>query len=165
MTISKDEFRRVLGHFATGVTIVTTRDEEGKPYGLTVNAFTSVSLDPLLVLICIDNSAGGYKLFAKGKYFGVNILSEKQEELSRRFSTRGNSDRFENLRYIEGNTGAPLLSESLARLECRIVAVYPGGDHTIFLAAVEEASSNHGRPLIFYRGRYAQLLLKAEEQH
>jgi len=157
MTISKDEFRRVLGHFATGVTIVTIKDEQGKPYGLTVNSFTSVSLEPLLVLICIDHSAQGYSQFSVGRYFGVNILTEAQEELSRRFADRQITDRFENLPYVEGKTGVPLLPNSLAWLECRITEAYPGGDHTIFIGVVEEASFDKGDPLIFYRGRYAQL--------
>jgi flavin reductase (DIM6/NTAB) family NADH-FMN oxidoreductase RutF len=157
MTISKDEFRRVLGCFATGVTIVTIADEEGKPYGLTVNSFTSVSLEPLLVLICIDHSAQGYSQFSVGRYFGVNILTEAQEALSRRFADRQIADRFENLPYHEGKTGVPLLPNSLASLECRITDAYPGGDHTIFIGAVEEACVYKGDPLIFYRGRYAQL--------
>jgi flavin reductase (DIM6/NTAB) family NADH-FMN oxidoreductase RutF len=162
MALTKEEFRRVLGHFGTGVTIVTITDEEGKPYGLTVNSFTSVSLDPFLVLICIDHSAQGYSQFAVGKYFGVSILTEEQQELSNRFADRMITNRFENLHYLEGRTGVPLLANSLATLECRIIQAYPGGDHTIFVGAVEVTSSNEGRPLMFYRGRYTKLLLEGE---
>lgn len=157
MTISKDEFRRVMGHFATGVTIVTIKDEQGKPYGLTVNSFTSVSLDPLLVLICVAQAAQGYAHFSVGRYFGVNILTKDQEELSNRFANREIVDRFENLPYHEGKTGVPLLPNSLAWLECRIIEAYPGGDHTIFLGAVEDAGVHQGAPLIFYRGRYVSM--------
>lgn len=163
MTLTKDEFRRVLGHFATGVTIVTTTDDQGKPYGLTVNSFTSVSLDPFLVLICIDHSAQGYAQFSVGRYFGVSILTEDQEDLSSRFANRAITDRFEGLPYDRGQTGVPLLPHSLAWLECRITEAYPGGDHTIFLGAVEHAATSAGRPLVFYRGRYARLSAEAEK--
>jgi len=164
MGISKDDFRRVLGHFATGVTIVTIKDEAGNPYGLTVNSFTSVSLEPLLVLICLSHAAQGYSFFSKGRPFGVSILTLDQEELSNRFASREITDRFENVPYIEGKTGVPLLPNSLAWLECRIVEAYPGGDHTIFIGAVEEACFHPGAPLIFFSGRYAQLLPEAESQ-
>lgn len=154
MAPTEAEFRHALGHYATGVTVVTIRDDEGRPYGLTVNSFTSVSLDPLLVLVCIDHTAHGYPYFSRGKHFGVNILSESQEDLSRRFADRRISDRFENLPWVEGATGVPLLPDSLAWLECRITEAYAGGDHTIFLGGVEEVRVAGGYPLIFYRGRY-----------
>jgi flavin reductase (DIM6/NTAB) family NADH-FMN oxidoreductase RutF len=162
MTISKDDFRRIMGHFATGVTIVSVKDERGKPFGLTVNSFTSVSLEPLLVLVCIDHSAQSYSLFRKGAYFGVSILTPEQVALSNRFASRQIVDRFENVPYVEGKTGVALLPNSLARLECRIVEAYPGGDHTIFIGAVEDGRCDGGSPLLFFGGRYGELMPEPE---
>jgi flavin reductase (DIM6/NTAB) family NADH-FMN oxidoreductase RutF len=98
-----------------------------------------------------------------GRYFGVSILTEEQEDLSSRFANHAITDRFENLPYDRGQTGVPLLPNSLAWLECRITEAYPGGDHTIFLGAVERAATSAGRPLAFYRGRYARLAPEAEK--
>lgn len=158
MPVSKEEFRRVVGCFATGVTVVTTRDPKGYPYGLTVNAFTSVSLDPLLVLICIDKNRRGHESFQASGFFAVNILTEEQKEISTTFATRNSTDRFANLNYKEGITGAPILNDALAFLECRIVHAYEGGDHTIFIGEVQRAETLAQKdPLIFYGGGYAGL--------
>jgi flavin reductase (DIM6/NTAB) family NADH-FMN oxidoreductase RutF len=155
--ITSDKFRQVMGNFATGVTVVTTVDQDGKPYGLTVNAFTSVSLNPLLVLICLDNKLSGFEAFKNSKRFGVSMLSEHQEELSRLFATK-ESERPASI-YFGGNLGMPLLRNSLAVMECETVAMYSGGDHTIFLgqvltAEVLEAGKN---PILYFRGKYQRL--------
>jgi flavin reductase (DIM6/NTAB) family NADH-FMN oxidoreductase RutF len=154
--VNADQFRQVMGNFATGITVVTTRDSSGNPYGLTVNSFTSVSLDPLLVLVCFANQLSGLETFRSAKHFGVSMLSEHQEDLSRMFAKK-DSDRPASL-YFEGSLGMPLLKNSLAVMECEITAVYPGGDHQIFLGEVQTAhllQADH--PLLYFRGKYQRL--------
>lgn len=154
--IDQDTFRSVLGRFASGITIVTVRDRDGRDFGMTVSAFCSLSLDPPMVLVCIDRAASMYTMLLEHPRFAVNILSSEQEAASRRFADP-ESDRFDGLAYTRGESGAVLLSGALAHLECRVVAHHEGGDHTIFTAEVERAEPAHGRPLLYYRGGYAQL--------
>src|SRR5258708_1053110 len=138
MAIEKDFFRQVMGHFATGVTVVTTNNH-GELAGLTVNAFCSVSLDPPLVLVCVDLSSTTLSHMRDSGIFAVNILTDKQEELSSCFAT-SSSERYENFCYAEhhvATTGAPIIDGALAFIDARIVAEYPGGDHVIFLGQVE----------------------------
>ncbi len=138
MAIEKDFFRQVLGQFATGVTVVTTNNR-GTLSGLTVNAFCSVSLDPPLVLVCVDLTSNTLPLIRESKNFAVNILTKEQEHLSRCFSTPS-IERYENFchaEYVTAATGAPILTNSLAFIDTRVVAEYPGGDHVIFLGQVE----------------------------
>ena len=145
-----------MGNFATGITVVTTVDKDGKPYGLTVNAFTSVSLDPLLVLVCLDNKLSGLQAFADSRRFGVSMLSEAQEELSRMFANK-DSERPANV-YVEGKLGMPLLRNSIAVMECNTIAMHPAGDHTIFVGEVEHAEVlEAGKPLLYFRGKYQKL--------
>lgn len=155
--IDPSEFRRVMGHFPTGVTIVTTRDEEGGPCGLTVNAFTSVSLDPTLVLVCIERDADSHGCIERAGFFAVNVLEEaKGESLSRRFATWGVEDKFVGLAFNEGATGAPLLEVALAWVECRVAQRVAAGDHTVFIGEVVSADAHEGRPLVYYRGGYGR---------
>jgi flavin reductase (DIM6/NTAB) family NADH-FMN oxidoreductase RutF len=156
LPVSQEEFRSVLGHFATGVSVVTARGDDGKTRGLTVSAFSSLSLDPPLILICIDRRASLHDHLPVESHFCVNILTEDQEVISRRFASK-EADRFEGLGYEEGMGGAPLLEGSLATIECRVVEACPGGDHTIFIGQVERSSVNEGRPLTYYRGGYSRL--------
>ena len=154
--LTKDHFRRVMGQFATGVTVVTTRLGD-QVHGLTANAVCSVSLEPLLVLVCVDHSADTHPLLEKSGVFAVNILSEKQEDLSRLFAgpTEEKAGHLEAMGYRTAVTGAPIIEGCLAYLDCRVVAAYPGGDHTIFVGQVEEAEiTDDGPPLLFFRGRY-----------
>ena len=140
-------FRRVMGQFATGVTIVTTRSQTGIA-ALTVNSFTSVSLDPLLVLVCVDLRSHSLPTFREGGVFAVNILTQEQEALSNRFAT-SSPDRYEYLqreRHYLAATGSPILADTLGFIDARIVAEYPGGDHVIFLGQVE-AMGYHGHAL------------------
>src|SRR5262252_8751288 len=130
--VNSDQFRQVMGNFATGITVVTTRDGSGKPYGLTVNSFTSVSLNPILVLVCLDNKVSGLQAFKDSKHFGVSVLSEHQEHLSRMFAKK-DSERPPTI-YFEGKLGVPLLKDCIATMECETMEVYAGGDHQIFLA-------------------------------
>jgi flavin reductase (DIM6/NTAB) family NADH-FMN oxidoreductase RutF len=156
--IDADTFRSVLGRFATGITIVTSRDEAGTDHGMTVSAFCSVSLDPALVLICVDHAASMHGLLLSHPTFGVSILSSPQEAYSRRFAEL-DSERFDGIAYSRGENGVVLLDEALAHLECHVLQHYDAGDHTVFIAEVDRANPLplDGRPLLYYRGGYAQL--------
>jgi flavin reductase (DIM6/NTAB) family NADH-FMN oxidoreductase RutF len=157
MAIDPGELRRVMGCFATGVTIITTRDQGGKPYGLTANAVTSLSLTPPLLLICVDRKAETYPHFFDSKLFVLNILAEDQEALSRRFATTG-GDKFVGLDFLHGRLDTPILAGTLGHVECRIVETLEGGDHVIHIGQVEHAEAREGRPLLFFRGKYRQLI-------
>ena len=155
--ISSDQFRQVMGNFATGITVVTTRDNGGEPRGLTVNSFTSVSLNPVLVLVCFDNHLSSLDAFKESKKFGVSMLGDDQEEISRIFAKR-DAERPLSL-YFEGKLGLPLLKNSIAVMECETVATYPGGDHQIFLGEVKHGEVLHPghKPLLYFRGKYRTL--------
>ena len=155
MSIDQDEFRRVMSHFASGVTVVTTT-HGGTHFGITVSSFASLSLDPQLVLICIDRRYNSHAALEQAGCFAVNILDEDGEHLSRHFASR-EADKFEGIAYRIGLTGAPLLNEALATVECRIVQQAPGGDHTIFMGEVLAARTRKGKPLLYYRSGYHQL--------
>jgi len=157
MPVSKDEFRSAMSRFASGVTVVTTRDEAGQPSGITVSSFASLSLEPPLVLICIDKRTHIHSLLVEGRHFAVNVLAEDQEILSRRFASR-DVDRFSGTGYTDGVTGVPILNDVLTAIECRVVQVCTGGDHTIFIGEVEHALVSDGKPLAYFRGGYAQLV-------
>lgn len=156
MGIGPDEFRHVLGHFASGVTVVTTWDADGRPTGLTASAFTSVSLEPPLILVCVDHKAQSYPALRASSRFAVNVLAVEHETLSRRFATT-DADKFNGVSYHPGPLGLPLLPEALAHLECRTVHAYSGGDHTIFVGEVEAAHAHDGEPLLYFRGDYTRL--------
>jgi flavin reductase (DIM6/NTAB) family NADH-FMN oxidoreductase RutF len=154
--IDADTFRSVLGRFASGVTIVTTRDAHDVDHGMTVSAFCSLSLDPPMVVFCVDHAASMHDMLLAHPSCGVSILSSNQEAYSRRFADQDN-ERFDGIAYSRGESGAVLLDDALAHLECRLVAHHEGGDHTVFIAHVDRAEPRHGRPLLYYRGGYAQL--------
>lgn len=157
MTIDPDSFRSVLGRFASGITVVTTRDAEQRDVGMTVSAFCSVSLDPPLVQVCVDREASLHAAMLTTTRYGVSILAAEQEALSRRFATAESARRFDGIGYRRGESGVVLLDDALAHLECRIVASHESGDHTIFVGEVESATARNARPLLYYRGGYAQL--------
>src|SRR5687768_4505000 len=154
--IDHDAFRAVMGRFASGVTVVTSVDADGFDEGMTVSAFCSLSLDPPMVLFCVDRIASMFESLATAPGFIVNILSESQEALARRFSGP-DPNRFEGIGYTRGSSGPVILEDVLGYLECRRVAAYEGGDHRIYVGEVEAAQSKEGRPLLYYRGGYAQL--------
>lgn len=158
MPFDSKEFRRACGQFATGVTIVTARATDGTPVGLTANSFTSVSLEPPLVLVCVDKKIGSYQAFREGAPYAVHVLAEDQADLSTRFATRG-TDKFAGLAWREGLDGVPILPDYIALFECRVVHAYDGGDHTIFVGRVENLEVAHPDrpPLLFFRGRYASI--------
>jgi 3-hydroxy-9,10-secoandrosta-1,3,5(10)-triene-9,17-dione monooxygenase reductase component len=153
--VTKGEFRHILGHFATGVTVITTCDADGVPRGFTANAFTSLSLDPPLVVVCVDKRSHTYPaLQASRAAFAVNILSRDQEELSRLFASK-EQDKFSGLSFSLGPLGQPILHEVLAFLECRVIERFPGGDHTILVAEVHHLGTvADEEPLLYYRGAY-----------
>jgi 3-hydroxy-9,10-secoandrosta-1,3,5(10)-triene-9,17-dione monooxygenase reductase component len=153
------QFRDALGAFATGVTIVTTRDATGRDVGLTANSFNSVSLEPPMVLWSLAKSARSLPAFLAASHFAVHVLAVDQEELSARFAARG-VDKFAGLDLERGAAGVPLLRGCSARFQCRAAFQHDGGDHVIFVGAVESFDQSGRTPLIFHGGRYALTIQK-----
>jgi flavin reductase (DIM6/NTAB) family NADH-FMN oxidoreductase RutF len=156
MSLDARVLRTMMGHFATGVTVITTRDKNGQNYGITANAFTSVSLNPPLALVCIDKNAQCYRCFQEAKLFAVNILGREQQEISQRFATKG-INKFEGISWHLGESGVPILDGVMASVECKVVERFEGGDHTIYLAEITGGSVSNGDPLLFYKGKYHRL--------
>jgi len=154
--IDSDQFRRILAKFASGITVATARDADGAPHGMTASSFTSVSLSPPLVLICVDHRARILEHFRIGKYFGINILDAGQRYLSERFSG-SISDRFAGVAWYPGEAGVPLLADVLATLECVRVNIVTAGDHDIVIGEVLHADCRDGDPLVFYGSQYRSL--------
>jgi flavin reductase (DIM6/NTAB) family NADH-FMN oxidoreductase RutF len=154
--VTSEEFRRACGRFATGVTIASVVDSKGSPHGLTVSSFTSVSLEPPLVLICLGHAVSVIEHFRVAKFFGINMLAEGQRELSDRFARKG-QDRFDGLEWQPGETGVPLLPGALAAIECAVHQRVPSGDHDIFVGEMLRARVAEGNPLIHFAGRYRGL--------
>jgi len=149
-------FRRVLGHFPTGVALVTAMTPSG-PTGIAVNSFTSVSLDPPLVLFCVANSSSTWPALRQAGVFSVNVLGEDDADICRRFAQRG-IDRFAGMPYHLGATGAPVLNGVAAHLDCWRYAVHDGGDHAIVLGRVAHLDADEAvRPLVFHGGHYCAL--------
>jgi flavin reductase (DIM6/NTAB) family NADH-FMN oxidoreductase RutF len=147
------DYRNALGQFATGVTIVTARAKDGRAIGLTVNSFTSVSLDPPLVLWCLSRQATDFTHFNRARHFAVNVLSAKQHHLSRQFSTTV-ADKFSGIECEDASDGSPLLEEATAHFICRVAGRFDGGDHVIIVGEVEKYHWREGEPLVFHAGRY-----------
>ncbi len=157
MSVTSAEFRRALGCFATGVTVITV-DYEGQVQGMTANAFASVSLDPPLVLVCVDHRARTHAHLHAKKRFGVNVLAENQQVVSEYYARaaqdHGHAERDAKARFDRTAHGTPVLNGALAYLECRLDTAQNAGDHTIFIAEVEEVVVRQGDPLLYYRGEY-----------
>ena len=154
------DFRQALGQFATGVTVVTAERAPGQVHGMTANALTAVSLEPLLILICVDQQAHLLPRINKGKRFGVSVLKENQRAISEYFAqTEENAQTEERLgiRFDCTPSGIPVLEDTLVQLGCNVVASYISGDHTIFLGEVETVSIFSGEPLLYVRGQYRQI--------
>ena len=149
-------FRGACSRFTTGIAIVTLIGTDGSPYGLTVNSFTSVSLDPPLILVCLDNRSHVLKHFEVGCKFGVNVLSEQQRELSQMF-TRYSADRFSRAEWLPGKSGVPLFAGTIATFECALTHATPGGDHMILIGGVEEVSYSEGNGLAYFSSNYRVL--------
>jgi flavin reductase len=157
MTLSADKFRNAMGCFATGVTIITL-ENAGKVHGMTANAFASVSLDPLLVLVCVDQRTLTHELMQEKQRFGINVLAADQEGISRYYADPDrlhiDAEEKAGARFERTRHGTPILCGALAYLECRLHNAQQAGDHTIFVAAVEDAVVREGDPLLFFRGDY-----------
>jgi flavin reductase (DIM6/NTAB) family NADH-FMN oxidoreductase RutF len=150
-------YRRTCARFTTGITVVTVLDSLGRPHGMTVNSFSSVSLDPPLVLVSIDlrNAILGH--FISSSWFAINILAEHQEELSRRFSSPA-ENRFIDVSWHAGVSGTPILDGVLAHLECSVVQTFEAGDHTVLIGEVRQAGYVEGKPLVFFNSGYQSLV-------
>lgn len=155
MSLDSRSFRKTLGCFASGVTVVTTLTPgAGEPVGVTVSAFSSLSLDPPLVLFCLGNSTSSMDAFKAFGHFAINILSERQRDLSIRFASRS-ADKWQGVPTTTWTSGVPILSGCLANLECSLVNIVDGGDHQIFIGKVEKLKHQEGgSPLVYFRGTY-----------
>jgi len=160
--VGPQAFLRACAQFTTGVAITTVLDASGSPYGMTVNSFTSVSLDPPLVLVCIDRKARILEHFLATEFFAINILRESQQALSVRFARPG-EDRFGSVQWYAGDTGAPLIPNSLATRECAVFQRLESGDHTILIGEVVSAIRHEGRPLVYFSSGYQNLERPAAE--
>ncbi len=156
MPVDKDTFLKAMGCFAAGVTVVTTVDADGTPHGLTATAFSSVSLDPPLALVCIGMESGSYSHFVSAESFAINFLSADQADVSQRFASSG-EDKFDGVGWRTGELGMPLLSGTVGFAECRKVHSYGGGDHTIFVGQIEAGDGNELQPLTYFRGGYRRV--------
>ena len=156
--VSSEEFRRACGRFATGVAIASVVDEGGMAHGLTVSSFTSVSLHPPLLLICLGHDVTMIEAFRRAAHFGINILREQDKELSQRFATKG-LDKFNGIGWRTGQTGVPLIDCALTTIECETHQRIISGDHDILVGRVVATRVGDGAPLIYYASRYRKLAL------
>ena len=157
MSFDSRKFRDALGQFATGITVVTTLAEDGKPLGVTVNSFSSLSLEPPLILFSLARQGGHCPEFEKAGQFCVNILNGHQQDLSDRFAS-SMKNRFNGIQHGLGENGCPVFADSLAVLECSAYATHDGGDHVIFVGKVTSMLTNDAeKSLIYYKGGYREL--------
>jgi flavin reductase (DIM6/NTAB) family NADH-FMN oxidoreductase RutF len=165
MSLDGSEFRKAMGCFATGVTVITL-DLEGEVHGMTANAFASVSLDPLLVLVCVDQRAATHAHLHARKRFGINVLCADQRRISQYYArpdrTHEHAEQEAGARFDRTQHGTPMLRGALAYLECRLHSAAAAGDHTIFIGEVEAAVVRDGEPLLFFRGKYRRVGEHAE---
>ena len=155
--IDPRDFRNALGTYATGVTIITAAGADGKPYGITCNSFASVSLNPPLVLWSLVLYSSSLSVFQNASHFAVNVLGASQQALANKFA-KSSEDKFVGVDWTSGIGNAPLLMNSVANFQCRAVNRYYGGDHVIFLGAVEAYAYNRNEPLLFARGGYGRFV-------
>jgi len=149
-------FRKLAGHWLTGVSVVTTQDPDGKPVGMTMSAVTSLSIDPPQFLICVDHRAKTLAAIIASGHFCINYLRYDQENLATAFARRG-EDRFAALAHRVEHTGSPVIEGAIAFIECKVNAVYPGGDHTIIVGDAVNGDAPGGEPLAYFRGSYRRL--------
>lgn len=155
MPFDSPKQRKIMGRFATGVTVVTTDGPAGL-HGLTANAVASLSLDPPLVLVAIDKHAASLEYLRQNRCFAVNILALDQEAISRRFATPGPKE-FGDLEWATASTGAPILAGGLGFVDCRVIDVLPGGDHEVFIGEIVAGEAREGLPLLYFAGGYRRL--------
>jgi len=156
MSFSTKQYREALGRFATGVAVVTCPGDGMGPVGVTVNSFSSLSLDPPLILWCLDKGSDRSDVFRNCDHFVVNVLATGQQDLSVRFAEVGQHD-FSGIRHEPGVLGVPVLPDALAVLECNVEARHDGGDHVIYVGRVLEMSSRDGEPLLYFSGQYREI--------
>jgi flavin reductase (DIM6/NTAB) family NADH-FMN oxidoreductase RutF len=154
---SAEAFREACAKFATGVAVATVRASDGTPHGLTVSSFTAVSIDPPLILVCIDYACTFIEHFRASTHFGVNVLAESQRELSIIFAEKPEG-RFDGVEWYSSESGVPLLRNCLTTIECRVSSIVEAGDHAVFLAQVVDAESRDGVPLLYFNRDYRSLL-------
>ncbi|MCS0494765.1 flavin reductase family protein [Ancylobacter sp. MQZ15Z-1] len=154
--ISPGELRTFAGHFATGVAVVTTTDPGGALHGVTITAVTSLSLEPPLFLICLDQRSNTLAALLESGHFVLHFLSREQAAISRVFASK-QSDKFAEIRHRPGRRGSPIIEDVVAAAECSIREVCPGGDHSIIIGAVDHVHVHGGEPLLYHRGAYAAL--------
>jgi flavin reductase (DIM6/NTAB) family NADH-FMN oxidoreductase RutF len=150
------QLRRALASFATGVTVVTTMHDKTAPVGITVNSFTSVSLDPPLILWCLGNDTDSYDIFANCTHFAVHVLHQEQEEISQIFSTK-NSSKFTDIDWETGEFGSPLLKDFASCFQCETETTYAGGDHIILLGRVKSIETQKKQPLVYHNSAYCRI--------
>jgi len=159
MSVTSSDFRRAMGSFSTGVTVITV-DQQGEVHGMTANAFTAVSLDPVLVLVCVDQRARTHAHLHARKRFGVNVLRNDQKAISEYYARSTETPQHAEeagARFERTAHGTPVLQGALAYLECRLHTAQPAGDHTIFIAEVEEVMVRDGEPLLYFRSQYRDI--------
>ena len=159
--VEQQVFRDVIGRFASGVTVITT-NAQGSAFGTTASAVSSLSMDPPMLLVCLNKTSETGRAVAEAGVFGVNILAEGQEELAYKFARKG-ADKFEGVAVETGQTGVPLLADGLANLECQVTESVTGGTHTVLLARVAVAKGRDGAPLTYFRGKFGRLESTREE--
>jgi len=157
--LDSSEFRRILGHWVTGVGVVSARSPDGRPCGLTANAVSSLSLVPPLVLVCVEHVSDTHACILSARAFALSMLRQDQERLARRFAAYDIEEKFEGVAFREELTGSPVLEDALAWLDCRLWAAYEGGDHTIFVGEILAGDAREGTPLAYYRSGFAGLTL------
>lgn len=159
MTVGVDDFKKAMQLWASGVTVVTTQSEKFGIQGMTVTAFSSVSINPPQVLVCINESADTGTGIQESQYFAVNVLSSTQQDVSNQFAGGSSQkQRFENTPWTVGITGAPILDNSIMSLECKVIEKIHAGTHWIIIGEVQDCVSRPGEPLLYYRGTYQQLI-------
>ena len=156
MAIDGKTFRESMGRFPSGVVVATTRDKEGHRWGFTASAFSSLSLSPPLLLVCLDNKADCHHAFMTADYFGVNILRPRHKEIAMAFASKG-TDKFADINFSTGKHGVPLLGDALVSMECRMETMLRGGDHTVLVGLIEDADVNDGGAMVYMGGKFHQL--------
>jgi flavin reductase (DIM6/NTAB) family NADH-FMN oxidoreductase RutF len=160
-SLTSDEFREVISHFASGVTVITAL-HDGQVYGTTASAVASLSLEPPMLLVCMNKQSETGRAVAQSKRFGVNILGADQVDLAERFAQKG-GDKFDGVPVAPGKWGEPLFEEALATLECRVAEETTGGTHYVFLAEVESGAARGGAPLAYFKGKFGRLELTRDQ--
>lgn len=155
--IPPDRFREVIGHFASGVAVITAQ-RDGTHYGMTASAVASLSLEPPMLLVCVNRESVTHGIIEEAGAFGVNVLTTDQGEIAKRFAGTDRAGKFGGLRVHHGPLQAPLLSDALACLECKVAETVVGGTHTVFLGIVQDAEAAHGEPLTYFRGRFGRFI-------